>query len=440
MKGWTQVKLKECTEILPGFAFVSENFTENPADIPLVKGENLHQGYIDWESAKRWAASDWNKFSKYQLKENDIVVAMDRPWIESGLKWSWIKSNYPKSLLVQRVSRIRAKGELDQFFLRYVIGGRLFESYIKPIVTGVNVPHISGTQIGNFAFGFPTRPIQKKIAAILSAYDDLIENNNRRIAMLEKMAEELYREWFVRMRFPGHEKVKIIKGVPEGWEVTEAGKYFKLAKGRSYSSDEISDFPISENHLPFINLKNFNRGGGYRPGGIKYYCGKFNDNQIVKGDSIVLAVTDMTQDRAIIGRVARIPVGGFLKGTISCDVTKIIPQNISNHFLYALLRYSSYSQSLKEFANGANVLHLKPDLASTQKILIPCSELRLAFDKIYSPILKKIDACLLSQQNLQTSRDRLLSRLMSGKLDIEKLDIRFPKSMLEAEVMEEVSA
>ena len=319
--------------------------------------------------------------------------------------------------------------------MHYYLSQRAIVDYVASHAIGATMPNLNTSILQKIPIILPLLPIQRKIAAVLSAYDDLIENNNRRIALLEKMAEELYREWFVRLRFPGHEKVKIVKGVPEGWEMINAGKYFKLIKGKSYTSDEISDFQDTENHLPFINLKNFNRGGGFRPDGIKYYSGKFNESQVVQDNSIVLAVTDMTQDRAIIGRAARIPTGSMRKGIISCDVVKIDPVDISQSFLLALLRYSSYSTSLKEFANGANVLHLKPELAAKQKIIMPTTELRLKFDDVYKPILKKVDACMNMQNFLTNTRDRLLSRLMSGKVNVEKMDIRFPESMKEETVV-----
>lgn len=87
--------------------------------------------------------------------------------------------------------------------------------------------------ISRINFPLPPLPIQRKIAGILSAYDELIENNNRRIAILEKMAEEIYREWFVRMRFPGNENVKVVKGVPEGWEVKKVGDIGKVVTGKT---------------------------------------------------------------------------------------------------------------------------------------------------------------------------------------------------------------
>ena len=109
---------------------------DNPDDIPLVKGENVHQGYIDWIGAKHWPADEYDSFAKYHLIPGDVVLAMDRPWVTAGLKWSYIKPHDPKSLLVQRVARLRAKKKLDQDYLRHVISSNYFANYLQPIVTG----------------------------------------------------------------------------------------------------------------------------------------------------------------------------------------------------------------------------------------------------------------------------------------------------------------
>lgn len=224
MTAFLTVKLADCVDLLAGFAFKSQYFTDKSDDIPLVKGENVSQGCILWEISKRWSASEWTTFEKYQLSAGDVVVAMDRPWVPAGLKWAYIRRDDPKSLLVQRCSRLRSNTpRLDQDFLRFVIGGPGFESYVRPITTGVNVPHISGKQILDYQFQLPPLPVQRRIAGILSAYDDLIENSQRRIKILESMARALYREWFVHFRFPGHENhprmASPLGEIPQGWEV-----------------------------------------------------------------------------------------------------------------------------------------------------------------------------------------------------------------------------
>lgn len=419
-------KLATYASIEPGFAFKSERFTDDPADIALVKGENVQQGFVDWLASKYWPISEVEALEKFRLKAGDVVLAMDRPWVTAGLKWAYIKSNDPDSLLVQRVSRLRGKKGLDQTYLRCLISSNYFSAYIQPIVTGVNVPHISGKQIGAFRIPLPHIKIQKKIAAVLSTYDDLIENNNRRITLLEKMAEEIYREWFVRLRFPGHEKVKFVKGVPIDWDYDRASTFFSVVKGTSYGGDEVTENP---SHMPFITLKSFNRGGGYREDGLKYYSGRYKDDQIVHKDDIVMAVTDMTQNREVVGRVAKVPDLGEKGAVISLDVIKIVPKKTAGAFLYSYLRFSGFAECIKEFANGANVLHLKPDLVPQQKIYIPPTPLQAAFSQIVKPIYSQINLLSASNKRLTETRDLLLPRLISGKLSVNDLDIQFPPSM-----------
>ena len=421
-------KLIAYATVQPGYAFKSDRFTDDLSDVSLVKGENVQQGYIDWAVSKRWPRDDRAGLEKYVLETGDIVLAMDRPWVTSGLKWAYIKKHDPESFLVQRVARLRGKKGLDQTYFRCLISSRYFSNYIQPIVTGVNVPHISGKQIGDFRIPLPKPEVQKKIAAILSAYDDLIENNKRRIALLEQMAEEIYREWFVRMRFPGHENSKFEKGVPVTWNWEQAAHFFDVVKGKSYGRDEISDDPDA---LPFVTLKSFFRGGGYRADGLKKYSGKYKEDQLVHKGDVVMAVTDMTQNREVIGRVARLPDFGEAGAVISLDVIKLVPKQISKTFLYSYMRYSGFGNFIKEFANGANVLHLKPDLLTKQTILIPPESLRQKIDILIEPAYHQMDILNLQTQRLIQSRDKLLPRLISGKLSVEGLDIQFPPSMQE---------
>jgi restriction endonuclease S subunit len=421
-------KLGRYAEIFSGFAFKSERFTDNPKDVALVKGENVQQGFIDWNASKYWPATDPDSCKKFELRIGDVVLAMDRPWVTAGLKWAYIKKHDPKALLVQRVSRLRAKKGLDQTYLRCLISSRYLSEYIRPIVTGVNVPHISGKQIGGFKVPLPAKPIQQKIAAIISAYDEMIENNRQRIALLDKLAEEIYREWFVRLRCPYHERVEVIKRIPAGWSFDKASAFFGLAKGKSYAGDEITD---NSEHMPFISLKSFNRGGGYREDGLKYYSGRFKDEQVVRQNDVVVALTDMTQDRAVVGRPARIPNLGKRGAVISLDAVKLVPHNINNTFLYAFMQHSGFSNFIKEFANGANVLHLKPELITKQKIIIPPKDLQDQFAWKAFPLYAQVDLLAEANQRLSTVRDRLLPHLLSGKLSVENLDIQFPPGMAE---------
>jgi type I restriction enzyme S subunit len=219
-----------------------------------------------------------------------------------------------------------------------------------------------------------------------------------------------------------------VKRVPAGWSFDKASTFFELVKGKSYAGDEITDDP---EHMPFISLKSFNRGGGYREDGLKYYSGRYKDNQVVRQNDVVVALTDMTQDRAVVGRPARIPNLGKRGGVISLDAVKLVPHNINNTFLYAYMRHSGFSDFIKEFANGTNVLHLKPELITKQSIIIPPRKLQDEFAPKASPLYAQVDFLGEANQRLTMMRDRLLPRLISGKLSVESLDIQFPSSMAE---------
>ena len=220
---WQSVKLGDHVDIQTGFPFKSKEYTDDPSGMPLVRGDNIVQGRLRWENVKRWPKDRCSEYQKYKLQADDVVLAMDRPWIEAGLKYAWMTERDLPCLLVQRVARLRGTNGLLTPYIRYVIGHHSFADYVKGIWTGVAVPHISESQIRAFRFMLPPQETQERILGILTAYDDLIENNTRRIKILEEMAQMVYREWFVNFRFPGHEKVRMVESelgkIPEGWEL-----------------------------------------------------------------------------------------------------------------------------------------------------------------------------------------------------------------------------
>lgn len=161
-------------------------------------------------------------------------------------------------------------------YLYYWILSPLGKAQLNKCIIGSSQPAMTIILLKEMEISLPPLPTQRKIAAILSAYDDLIENNLRRIKILDEMAQNLYREWFVNFRFPGHEKVKMVDSllgmIPEGWEVVSINAMAKLNRGKSYRSSDLAE----SGGLPFLNLKCIERGGGFRHDGIKRYCGITN--------------------------------------------------------------------------------------------------------------------------------------------------------------------
>ena len=408
-------EIGDYVDAISGPAYKSARFTDNPWDIPLVKGENISQGYIAWEKSRYWPIGETEEYERFRLVAGDIVLAMDRPWVTAGLKWARLKPHDPPSLLVQRVARLRAKPGLRQDFLTYVIGSAVFSEYVRNIMGGTNVPHISGGQIKAFKFPLPGQNEQAAIASTLSAYDDLIENNRRRIALLEEAARFLYREWFVHFRFPGHEHVKTTDGIPEGWAYQPVSCLANVVRGRSYRSSELAEC----NGQPFINLKCMRRFGGFRTSGLKWFHGEHKEHHGAAPGDIVIAVTDMTRDALVVAQAARVPRIVSENAIFSMDLVKAIPKReVESEWLYGMFRFSGFSASVREEATGATVLHLKPKHIEDWEVLVPSTAIRSLFSEQFGAILDQIDVLELQSENCSRARDLLLPRLMNGEIAV----------------------
>jgi len=187
-KGWKFTKLKHNIDLLTGFAFRSKYYTSNEEDILLLRGDNIMQGKFRWKDAKRWKKSEYYDFEKYQLQENDIVLAMDRPWVNAGLKCSKVSKIDLPSLLVQRTACLRNNSKIDNSFLYYLIKSKGFMDYLLGVQTGIGVPHISGKQILGFTFN---RPAINKQQTIVKKLDALSAETKKLEAIYQQKIEDL---------------------------------------------------------------------------------------------------------------------------------------------------------------------------------------------------------------------------------------------------------
>ena len=258
----------------------------------------------------------------------------------------------------------------------------------------------------------PSQHTQNRIVVILSRYDSLIENYQKQIKLLEEAAQRLYKEWFIDLRFPGHENTNIADGVPEGWEKKKLCELFSFVRGKSYTSKELSD----EGTI-MVNLKNIQSFGGYKSDVEKHFIGTFKEEQtLMKGD-LIMGVTDMTQERRLVGSVALIP--DFKEtATFSMDLIKLISFKLPNIYLYCAMRYGDVSRQIAPLANGVNVLHLKPEAISNIEMVVASDSIIEKFVS-YTPKTIENILSLQSQLHLLTeARDRLLPKLMSGEITV----------------------
>lgn len=187
---WRLTKLKHAIDLLPGFAFKSEQYSSVDTDIPLLRGVNINPGILKWDDVVYWPKEKVKHFCKYLLAPGDYVIGMDRPWINSGIRVAEILDQDLPCLLLQRVARIRAINDLTSGYLGLLLRSDAFLAYFEPMLSGISVPHISPDQIGNFLTVFP--PMKEQVAIfdfvsdVEKTHNEFIENEE---ALISKLTE-----------------------------------------------------------------------------------------------------------------------------------------------------------------------------------------------------------------------------------------------------------
>jgi type I restriction enzyme S subunit len=392
-----------------------------PTPFKMLRTTNVRNGYVDTENCRFVTEETYKKWTRRLVpKRGDIILTREAPLGDVGK----IRTD-DTVFLGQRLYHFRPDpNKLDADFLLYSLLGDDLQSQIRGYGSGSTVEHMRLEDIPCLEFNVPHLPVQKRIAGILSAYDELIENSQRRIKILEAMARGLYREWFVHFRFPGHENhprvASALGEIPEGWEVQKLGQVATVLRGRSYRSVDLA----VEGGLPFLNLKCLDRDGGFRRSGLKRYVGEYKDSHIARKGDIVMAVTDMTQERRIVARAALVPTLASDFSIFSMDLVRIEPKaDMPKTFLYSFLRFSSFADEVKQHANGANVLHLSPDRISEYQFAVPPIGVVSKFAEFASPVIEQMNALENRIGNLRCTRDLLLPRLLSGQISVDTEEV-----------------
>lgn len=388
--------------------------------VPIIRGSNLRDDLTRFVAEKFAFVSSEQalKYPAQHVRGGDLVFTCWGTVGQVGL----IPANgpYPEYIISNKQLKLRPNLELcDSVYLFFYFACPQMIGHIRGKEIGAAVPGINLGILKELPVVLPPIAVQRRIAKILSAYDNLIENNLRRIRILEEMAQTLYREWFVEFRFPGHTNTRrgasAAGPIPTGWKAQPLGDLADVYRGRSYASTDLAD----EGGLPFVNLKCIDRDGGFRRHGLKRYTGEFKDHHRVKKGDIVVAVTDMTQERRIVARAAWVPTLDKEHGVFSMDLVRVEPKpEIPKPFLYCFLRFSNFADEVKQHANGVNVLHLSPDRISTYLLRVPPTALMSCFSKSVESILESIDNLENQTDNLRQTRDLLLPRLLSGKTPV----------------------
>ncbi len=338
------------------------------------------------------------KVTKYEI--NDILVSNIRPYF----KKIWFAKNNggcSNDVIVFRPN----KNITNPTYLYYFLSKDDFFDFMMAGANGTKMPRGNKKAIPNFTINLPPLPIQKKIASILSAYDDLIENNLKRIKLLEEMAQITYEEWFVRLKFPGHETAKFDKetGLPEGWKKVKLGEVSKL-NTQSLKND-------FNEEIQYIDI------AGVSPNRIdtktkyKYSEAPGRAKRIVKhGDIIWSCVRPNRKSHAVIWK----PEDNVIASTGFCVIT---PRKLPTSYLYQFVTTDEYVGYLTNLAGGAAYPAVKPIHFKTSEITIPTDELIVKYDEQNGNSLELSWNLQIQNQRLKEARDILLPRLMTGVIN-----------------------
>ena len=349
-------------------------------EMPYLANVNVRWGEFELEDLREMRFED-HEAERFGLRFGDIVMCEGG---EPGRCAIW-KEQIPGMMYQKALHRIRPHDCLDSRFLYYTFLKMGRNNAFAGLFTGSTIKHLPKEKLAKLEISYPALDEQQRIASILSAYDDLIENNRRRIALLEDAARQLYKEWFVRFRFPGHEHVKFVDGIPEEWERLKLGDLLTLQRG--------------------FDLPTGNRVEGDVP---------------VYGSTGIVGFHDIAKVQAPMVITGR---SGSL-GQVCFVATPCWPLNtalwvrdfkrVSPWYAYFLL----LEMGLEKFNGGASVPTLDRNVAHAADVIRPSQQFLNTFDEAVQSNFALIDNLQSQIHQLTKARDLLLPKLMNGTLTV----------------------
>lgn len=375
---WEKVKLGNVTDSCLG-KMLDQN--KNKGDYqPYLANVNVRWGEFDLEDLPLMKFEE-SEQERYELKYGDLVICEGG---EPGRCAIW-KEQIPNMKIQKALHRVRVHDCLDYRYLFYwfLLAGKTGE--LDQYFTGATIKHMPGQKLKEVVIDKPPLEIQHRIADILSAYDDLIENNQKQIKLLEEAAQRLYKEWFVDLRFSGHENTKIVDGVPEGWSRTNINEILTFHRGYDLTKNEM-------------------KAGRYPVVGSTTVIGYHNEFKI-KGPGIVT------------GRSGSLGKYQFIWDNFWPHNTSLYISDYKDHnifFVYSLLQTVDFAS----LNNGGAIPTLNRNVLSNIEVIEPEKKLQDVFAKIAEPQYQKIKNLEKQNDRLKTARDLLLPKFMSGEVEV----------------------
>ena len=371
--------------------------------LPYLANVNVRWGEFDLSGLRKMRFEAHEKV-RYGLNYGDIVMCEGG---EPGRCAFW-QDQQPGMMIQKALHRIRARGGLDNRFLYYSLLHKGRTGVFASLFTGATIKHLTGQNLAKIDVALPPLPVQKRVADTLSAYDELIGKNRRRIQLLEQSARLLYEEWFVRLRFPGHESATIIDGVPEGWRRRRIAEVCDTVGGGTPST----------------------KIGEYWDGDVTWVV----PSDITNNDCLVL----LDSDRKITERGLRessakmVPAGTILMTSrasvgffalMDCKVAtnqgfiNIIPGDEELR-MYLLFNLMSRVAEIRGNAKGTTYPEISKGRFRAMDIVIPGKHIAAEFSHIAAEVIQQVRCLKRATRELMRTRDLLLPRLMNGEIAV----------------------
>ena len=448
---WPTVRLGDVAEVFTGFAFKGESYLPEGAGIRVVRGDNVTEHSLRWESKEKCWGQITEELKPYLLRVGDVVIGMDGSKV--GKNFAAVSPSDGTCVLAQRVARVRGGKSLEQNFLRYVICNTRFTEYVQSIHTGTSIPHISKRQIESFEVPHPPYDQQVAVSSLLKSLDDRIALLRETNATLEAIAQAMFKSWFVDFD-PVHAKQQ--GRAPEGMsEAIPARGTPVCAPGvppdpsaaaalfpDSFEESELGLVPRGWKVVPVGDVVESVGGGtpdtkepSYWEGGVHCWTTpkdlsgiqapvlltterKLTDKGLAKVSSGLLpAGSLLLSSRAPIGylAIAQVPMA-INQGYIGMLTNSQLPP------LFMLFWCRQNMEIIKGRANGSTFMEISKKAFRPIPAVVPPASVIDEFMQIAGAMFERIVSNEQQAQTLATLRDTLLPRLISGQLRIENIE------------------
>ena len=417
---WESVAIEEIAQVKGGKRLPKgHDFVTYPTPHPYIRARDIGEGKIEIKDHVYLSEDTYNYLKSYIVNEGDVVITIvganigDVGYVQENLDGANLTENAAK-LVVNR-------SKFAPYFLKLCLSSAQSKKQLAFIASGAAQGKLGLYKIKTFLVNKPPIDVQKRIVHLTHNYEILIENNRRRIQLLEESARLLYQEWFVHLRFPGHEQVKITDGVPEGWSQKKLGQMFSIKHGYAFKGEYFSE---EETKRILLTPGNFKIRGGIKLDKKKFYRvdGPIPEGYVLNEKDLLITMTDLSKMSDTLGYPLLVPKLDGLEFLHNQRLGLVISnEEYFPKYLYChVLQDYRYRAFIVGSATGTSVKHTSPKKIAEYLTCLPTADdkLIILFDEYGKNIHHQINLLLAQNQKLAQARDLLLPKLMSGELTV----------------------